>query len=81
MGSITQRQVELIKEKLKMLDWAMVIVSSKKKVTTPKINIFDYIPYAIQPPYEHAFVGPLVSQEPTDLFRSSRCSESTKFIT
>ena len=48
-----------------MLDWAMATVSSKKKITAPKITISDYIPYVIQSPYDHAFIGPLASQEPT----------------
>ena len=64
MESIALRQVKLIKGNVKMLDWAMAIVSSKKKNPVPKITISDYIPYVIQPPYEHAFIGPLVSQEP-----------------
>ena len=65
LGSIALRQAELIKGNVKILDWAMATVSSKKNITAPKIIISYYIPYVIQPPYEHAFIGPLVSQEPT----------------
>ena len=66
MGSVAQRQVGLIKGNVKMLDWAMETISWKKKIPTLKITISDYIPYVIQPPYEHAFIRPLVSQEPKD---------------
>ena len=66
LRSMSIREVELVKHNVKMLDWAMAIVSGKKKIAAPKITISDYIPYVIQPPYEHAFVGPLVSREPTE---------------
>ena len=58
MGSIALRQVELIKGNVKMLKCAMATVSSKKKVAAPKITISNYIPYVIQPPYDHAFIRP-----------------------
>ena len=58
MGSLAQRQVELIKDNVKMLDWAMTEASNKKKVAAPKVTISDYIPFIIQPPYEHAIKDP-----------------------
>ena len=33
----------------KILDWAMKIVSSKKKVSLPQIRISDCVPYTIVP--------------------------------
>ena len=74
MESIALTQVELIKENVKILDWAMATVSSKKKkFPVPKITISDYIPYVIQPPYEHAFIGPLVClRSPQDLKKTKR---------
>ena len=65
-GSLSQRQVELIKGNVKMLDWVMAIASNKKKVAALKVTILDYIPFFIQPPYEHAIQGPLVSSEPIE---------------
>ena len=47
MGSLAQRQVELIKGNVKMLDWVMATASNKKKVAAPKITISDYIPFVI----------------------------------
>ena len=47
LGSIALRQAELIKGNVKMLHWAMAIVSSKKNIAAPKITISDYIPYVI----------------------------------
>ena len=58
--TLAQRQVELIKGNVMMLDWAAA-ATSKKKVAAPKIAIFDFIPLFIQPPYEHAIQGPVVS--------------------
>ena len=66
MGSLTQRQAELIKDNAKMLDWAMATTSNKKKIPAPKVTISDYIPFNIWPPYEYAIQGPLVSQEPIE---------------
>ena len=54
MGSLSLRQVELIKGNVKMQDWAMAAASSKKNIIAPKITIYNYIPYVIQPAYEHA---------------------------
>ena len=65
MGSLALRQVLLIKSNVKMLDWAMASASNKKNITAPKVTISDYIHFVIQPPYEHAIQGPLVSLEPT----------------
>ena len=66
LGSLSITQAELIKGNLKMLDWAMTTVSGKKKNAAPKITISDCIPYVIPSPYEHAFVGHLLSQEPSE---------------
>ena len=41
MESLSQRQVELIKVNVKMLDWVMVAASNKKKVAAPKVTISD----------------------------------------
>ena len=65
LASMSIREAELVKHNIKRLDWAMAIVSDKKKIAALKITISDYIPYVIQPPSEHDFVGPLVSREPT----------------
>ena len=65
LGSMALREAELVKSNVKMLDWTMGAVSCKKKIAAPKIAIFDYIPYVIQPPFKDAFVGHLVSQEPS----------------
>ena len=46
MVSLVQRQVELIRGNVKMLD-SMAADSSKKKIAAPKITIFDYIPNVI----------------------------------
>ena len=66
MESLALRIVELIKGNVKMLDWAMAAASNKKNIVAPKIIIFDYIPYVIQPPYEHVIQGPLVSSKPIE---------------
>ena len=66
MGSLAQRQVELIKGNVKILDWAMAIASIKKNIVAPKVTIFYYIPFVFQPPYEHAIQGSLVSSKPTE---------------
>ena len=65
LGSMVIREAELVKSNVKMLDWTMRAVSGKKKIAAPKIAISDYIPYVIQPPFTNAFVGPLVSHEPS----------------
>ena len=49
MKSLAKRQRELTESNAKILDWAMKIVSSKKKVSLLKIRIFDCIPYTIVP--------------------------------
>ena len=66
LGSKSIRESELVQSNVKMLDRVMATVSRKKKIVAPKITISNYILYVIKPPYEHAFVGPLVSQEPKD---------------
>ena len=47
MESIGSRQYELVKSNVEILDWAMKIVSGKKKVTLPNIQISNYVPYTI----------------------------------
>ena len=59
MGSLAQRQVELIRGNVKMVDWAMAATSNKKKNNSSKSHHFNYIPFVIQPPYERAIQGPL----------------------
>ena len=49
LESLAMRQRELIKSNAKILDWAMKIVSSKKKIPLPQIRISDYRPYTIVP--------------------------------
>ena len=49
MKSLAKRQRELTESNAKILDWAMKIVSSKKKVPLPQIRISDYVPYTIVP--------------------------------
>ena len=49
MESLAKRQRELIESNAKILDWAMKIVSGKKKVPLPQIRISDCIPYTIVP--------------------------------
>ena len=47
--SLAKGQRELTESNAKILDWAMKIVSSKKKVTLPQIRISDCVPYTIVP--------------------------------
>ena len=49
MESLAKRQRELTKSNAKILDWAMKIVSRKKKVSLPQIRISNCIPYTIVP--------------------------------
>ena len=49
LESIGKRQCELVKSNVEILDWAMKIVSGKKKVPLPNIKIYDYVPYTIVP--------------------------------
>ena len=49
MESLAKRQRELTESNAKILDWAMKIVSSKKKVPLPQIQIYDCVPYTIVP--------------------------------
>ena len=52
MDSICKRQCELTKSNAQLLDWAMKVVSRKKKVPLLQINISDYVPYIVVPPNE-----------------------------
>ena len=47
--SLDKRQRELTESNGKILDWAMKIVSNKKKVSLPQIKISDYMPYTVVP--------------------------------
>ena len=49
LESLAVRQRELTKSNAKILDWAMKIVSSKKNIPLPQIQILDYRPYIIVP--------------------------------
>ena len=49
LESLAKRQRELTESSAKILDWAMKIVSNKKKVSLPQIRISDYVPYTIVP--------------------------------
>ena len=49
LESLTKSQGELIESNAKILDWAIKIVSSKKKVPLPQIKISYYVPYTIVP--------------------------------
>ena len=49
LESLTMRQRELTKSNAKILDWAMKIVSSKKKIPLPQIQISYCRPYTIVP--------------------------------
>ena len=52
LESLAKRQRELIESSAKILDWAMKIVSNKKKVSLPQIRISDCVPYTVVPPEE-----------------------------
>ena len=47
LESLAMRQRELIESNAKILDWAMKIVSNKKKIPLPQIRISDYKPYTV----------------------------------
>ena len=49
LESIGKRQRELVKGNGEILDWVMKIVSGKKKVPLPNIQISNYGPYTIVP--------------------------------
>ena len=49
LESLAKRQQELKESNAKILDWAMKIVSSEKKVPLPQIRISDCVPYTIVP--------------------------------
>ena len=49
MESLAKRQHELTESNAKILDWAMKTVLGEKKVTLPKIRIFDCMSYTIVP--------------------------------
>ena len=49
LESIGKRQHELVMSNADILDWAMKIVSVKKKVPQPNIQVFYYVPYTIVP--------------------------------
>ena len=44
LESLAKRQRELIESNVKILDWAMKTVSSKKKMPLPQIKISDCVP-------------------------------------
>ena len=52
MESICKRQCELTESNAQLLNWAMKVVSRKKKVPLPHINFSDYVSYIIVPPNE-----------------------------
>ena len=58
LESIGKRQCELTKGNAQILDWATKIVSRKKKVPLPKINISDCVLYIIVPQDVQDFVIP-----------------------
>ena len=49
LESIGKRQCEMVKSNVEIFDWAMKIVSGKKKVSLPNIKISNYVPYTIVP--------------------------------
>ena len=49
LESLAMRQRELTESNAKILDWAMKIVSSKKKIPLPQIRISNCRPYTIVP--------------------------------
>ena len=49
LESLAKKQRELTEINANILDWAMKIVSNKKKVTLPQIRISDCVPYTIVP--------------------------------
>ena len=49
LESLVKREHELVKRNVEILDWAMKIVSGKKKAPLPNIQISNYVPYSIVP--------------------------------
>ena len=47
LESLAKRQRELIESNVKILDWAMKTISSKKKVPLPQIIISYDVPYTV----------------------------------
>ena len=49
LESLAKSQRELTESNAKILEWAMKIVSNKKKVSLPQIRILDCVPYTVVP--------------------------------
>ena len=49
LESLGKRQHEVIKGNAQIIDWVMKIVSRKKKIPLPNIQISNYVPYIIAP--------------------------------
>ena len=58
LESVGKRLCELTKSNAQLLDWAMKVVSGKKKVSLPNINISYYVPCVIVPHDVQDFVIP-----------------------
>ena len=78
LESLAKRHRELIESNAKILDWAMKIVSNKKKVSLPQIRISDCVPYNIVPPGEINPILPLLNPNPSREGPSEPCKEPVK---
>ena len=78
LESLAKRQRELTESNAKILDWAMKIVSNKKKVPLPQISISDCVPYTIVPPGEMNPVLPFLNPNPDIKGPSAPCKEKKK---
>ena len=78
LKSLAMRQRELTKSNAKILDWAMKIVSSKKKIHLPQIRISDYRPYSIIPQGVTNPPIPYTNPESIGAGTSTPCTETQK---
>ena len=78
LESLAKRQRKLTKSNAKILDWAMKIVSNKKKVPLPQIRISDCVPYTVVPPGENNPVLPFLNPNLDIKGLSEPCKEPVK---
>ena len=78
LESLVMRQRELTESNVKILDWAMKTVSSKKKIPLPQIQISDCRPYTIVPQGVTDPPIPYTNPDSVEAGPSAPCTETKK---
>ena len=78
LESLAMRHRELTESNAKILDWVMKIVSSKKKIPLPKIQILDYRPHTIVPQRVTDPPIPYTNPNSVGVGPSAPCTETRK---